>query len=62
MMDKKECKRILRGKEKSPIPDSDSWRLAYLETLLTERLQAYYGGNEENYQRLSSLINLLVTN
>ena len=61
-MTKYECKMILSGKEKSQIPAADIWRLKFLDRLLTERLGSYYSGDQDDYERLSLMINSLVIN
>ena len=61
-MNKYECKKFLRAREKSGVPPADTWRLSYLWRLLTERLEAYYRGEDDNYKRLTILIDSLVIN
>ena len=56
-MTKHECKMILAGEEMSKVPTADLWRLRFLTRLLTERLEAYYGGDNDDYDRLSFMIN-----
>ena len=56
------CKKILGAGEKSVIPPADTWRTGFLWRLLTERLDAYYKGEDEDYKQLTILIDSLVTN
>ena len=44
------------------VPDNDSWRLAYLGKLLTARGEGYYRAEEEEVERLTSLIDSLCIN
>ena len=52
----------LIAKETVPVPVMDKWRLPYLCSLLSQRSQAYYNGNDEEVKILSSYIGSLVTN
>ena len=44
------------------VPDQDSWRVPYLQKLLTWRLQAHYTADQGEFERLEGLINSLVSN
>ena len=44
------------------VPDRDTWRVPYLERLLSERLQAYYRADTQAEEQLIVLINSLVIN
>lgn len=61
-MTKHKCKMILAGEEMSKVPTADLWTLILLTRLLTERLEAYYGRDNDDYDRLSFMINSLVIN
>ena len=52
----------LIAKETVPVPVMDKWRLPYLCSLLSQRSEAYYNGNDEEVKILSSYIGSLVTN
>ena len=52
----------LEAADRRKIPESDSWRPPFLQKLLTERLEAYYTGEEDEEKRLQGLIQSLVTN
>ena len=44
----------------SPVPEGYEWRVRYLQKLLTQKLEAYYNGDDENMENIASLINSLV--
>jgi hypothetical protein len=44
------------------VPEQDTWRVTYLQRLLTQRLEAHYICEEEEEERLATLINSLVIN
>ena len=44
------------------IPEQDTWRVIYLQQLLTQRLEAHYTCKTEEEERLATLINSLVIN
>ena len=46
--------------EKCAIPAADVWRVAYMRRLLGERRQHYYAGDNEQEQRVQSLLDSLV--
>ena len=55
-------KQELKKAERVMIPDSDIWRVDYLQRLLNERLVAHYKCNQEEEKKLINLINSLVIN
>ena len=57
-----QLKQALMKSEQVEVPESDHWRLPYLQQLLSQKLQAYYQGNQEEEERLKGLINSLVVN
>ena len=48
--------------DKAVVPEADSWRIGYLQQLLTARLQAHYKADTLEEERLQSLIDSLVIN
>ena len=52
----------LYNEEAVEVPELDGWRLPYLVTLLKNRGEAYYRGDEELEMTYSVLINSLVIN
>ena len=44
------------------VPEQDTWRVIYLQQLLTQRLEAHYTCEREEEERLTTLINSLVIN
>ena len=49
-------------KKVASVPDMDRWRVKYLARLLSDRGEAHYGGDEEEVERLSVLIDSLCLN
>ena len=47
---------------RSEVPDRENWRMGYLATLLKERGEAFYGADEGEVTRLTSLIDSLCVN
>ena len=43
-----EMKSALRTSLFSPVPEGYEWRVRYLQKLLTQKLEAFYNGNDEN--------------
>ena len=50
----------LHNEEQEVVPVQDEWRIGYLKELLTQRLEAKYGCEEDREQYLSELIHSLV--
>lgn len=48
--------------ERVDTPDSDAWRIPFLEKLLEEKLSHFYSGNKEEEERVKTLIDSLVIN
>ena len=55
-------KQELVKKDVVNIPDQDNWRIGYLASLLEQRQVHHYQGNDEEEQRLTSLIDSLCIN
>ena len=55
-----EIKLALHHQELAPVPDSDNWRITYLQKLLYSRLHAIFENDQSCEERLTSLINSLV--
>ena len=55
-------KDALQRAEIADVPESDSWRLPYLQQLLSQKMESYYRGDQEEEERLGDLINSLVIN
>ena len=59
---KRETKIILKKEELVDVNVEDEWRLPYLKRLLCQRIMAHYNSEEEEEERLQSLINSLAIN
>ena len=57
-----ELQAALEAADRARVPHMDRWRAPYLEKLLSARLQAHYLADEEEEQRLQSLVNSFVIN
>ena len=57
-----QIKVALHNEEAVKVPKLDGWRLPYLVTLLRNRGEAYYSGDDELVMMYSALTDSLVTN
>ena len=48
--------------EEAPVPAADAWRIPYMQRLLAERLHHFYSGDDKEVQRVTGLLDSLVTN
>ena len=55
-------KEELFSKEEVEVPVQDVWRLQYLSTLLEQRQEFHYFGDEDNKQQVTLLIDSLCVN
>ena len=62
LLTKSHCKIILDARTVATVPGEEIWRAVYLEKLLTDRLVVHYGGQDDEEERLTTLINSLVMN
>ena len=59
---KREIKETMRTEEMVHVSVEDEWRLPYLQRILLERMTAHFQSNQEEEERLQSLINSLTIN
>ena len=57
-----DMKHALRTSLFSTVPEGYEWRVMYLHKLLTQKLEAFYNGDDETSNVITSLINSLVVN
>ena len=55
-------KQALQEAEMVDVPESDSWRVPYLQLLLSKKIESHYRGDQDEEERLGGLINSLVIN
>ena len=58
----RKIKETLRKEEMVHMSVEDEWRLLYLQRILGERMTAHFQSNQEEEERLQSLINSLTIN
>ena len=57
-----QLKQALESAELADIPETDRWRIPYLNKLLSQKLEAHYNGDLHEEKNLRSLIDSLVVN
>jgi hypothetical protein len=57
-----ELRAALLQAEAVPVPAADAWRVPYTRRLLAERLHDFYSGDDKEVQRVTGLLDSLVTN